>query len=163
MASPPPTIGETSLTALLSTLTLTLDPTTYVFLTIPSSTTTSVPTRLLDTAILTFREAEGLTLIAPQVVVSQHQHHQITFQYPCRLITCAVHSSLEAVGFLAVLTRKLADSGISCNPVSAYFHDHLFVPVGREQEAVRVLEAVVREAKRELGRDGRPGKQREKS
>ncbi|KEF63782.1 uncharacterized protein A1O9_01760 [Exophiala aquamarina CBS 119918] len=151
----PPAIGETSLTALLATLNLALCPTTYVFLTIPATAqASSIPKALLDTAILTFREAEGLTLIAPQDIASLHQHHQITSQYPCRMITCAVHSSLEAVGFLAVLTRALADSGISCNPVSGYFHDHLFVPVGKEEEAVSVLEGLVRDAKKASGEGG---------
>lgn len=58
------------------------------------------------------------------------------------MLTCAVHSSLEAVGFMAVLATALAESGISANPVSGWFHDHLFVPVHRAEEAVRVLEGV---------------------
>jgi len=149
---PPTTIGENSLTALLSTLTLELQPQTYVFLTVPQHTPIdTIPSRLLETAILTFREAEGLTQIVPQDVALENPHPEVTTQYPCRMITCAVHSSLEAVGFLAVLTRALADKGISCNPVSAYFHDHLFVPVGKEDEAMSVLEGVAREAKLESG------------
>lgn len=55
------------------------------------------------------------------------------------MITCNVHSSLEAVGFIAVLGTKLAQHGISVNPVSGFFHDHLFVPVEKAEEAMRVL------------------------
>ncbi|MGC8878761.1 MAG: ACT domain-containing protein [Anaerolineae bacterium] len=36
-----------------------------------------------------------------------------------------VHSSLSAVGSLAETTGTLARAGISVNPVTAYYHDHL--------------------------------------
>lgn len=62
------------------------------------------------------------------------------------MITLNVHSSLEAVGFLAVIASRLAGKGMGVNPVSGFFHDHLFVPVGREEEALAVLEAVAVEA-----------------
>jgi len=58
------------------------------------------------------------------------------------MITLNVHSSLEAVGFLAAITRALARLQIGVNPVSGFFHDHLFVPVGREAEVMRALEAM---------------------
>jgi hypothetical protein len=51
-----------------------------------------------------------------------------------------VHSSLTAVWFLAAITTKLAQSGISVNAVSAYYHDHIFVPIERIQEALELLQ-----------------------
>jgi len=59
-----------------------------------------------------------------------------------RKVTLSVHSSLEAVGFLAAITRHLADHGLSVNAVSAYYHDHLFVPAARAEEAVALLQAL---------------------
>lgn len=53
-----------------------------------------------------------------------------------------MHSSLEAVGFIAFVAGKLAERGIGTNPVSGFWHDHLFVPVGREGEAMGVLEGI---------------------
>jgi len=32
------------------------------------------------------------------------------------------------------------------NPVAGFYHDHLFVPEGREQEALRILEGIARGA-----------------
>lgn len=63
------------------------------------------------------------------------------------MITCEVHSSLEAVGFLAVITARLRGLGMGVNPVSGFFHDHLFVPEGREGEAVGALRALAGEAR----------------
>ncbi len=45
----------------------------------------------------------------------------------------------------AVLLRsRLASRGISVNPGSAYFHDHLFVPSARAGEALEVLTELAR-------------------
>lgn len=63
------------------------------------------------------------------------------------MITCEIHSSLEAVGFLAVITARLRDLGMGVNPVSGFFHDHLFVPEGREEEAVGALRRLAGEAR----------------
>ena len=63
------------------------------------------------------------------------------------MITCEVHSSLEAVGFLAVVAKRLAEVGMGVNPVSGFFHDHLFVPEGREGEAVEALRGLAGEAR----------------
>jgi len=54
--------------------------------------------------------------------------------------------TLEAVGFLAAITARLAEAGISVNPVSAFYHDHLFVPHNRADEALaRLKEMSTRE------------------
>ena len=51
-----------------------------------------------------------------------------------------MRSSLAAVGFLAAVCSRLAEVGISVNPVSGFHHDHLFVPWERREEALAVLE-----------------------
>jgi hypothetical protein len=42
------------------------------------------------------------------------------------------------------VTRALAGAGISANPVSAFHHDHLFVPWAERLRALAVLEALSR-------------------
>ncbi|UOQ66591.1 ACT domain-containing protein [Hymenobacter volaticus] len=125
------TPGETNLDALLRTMEPVLHPEVYVFCTVP-------PGHLLLqlTPIATFREAEGLTLI---VLATEAAQAGLAAVYPCRWITLNVHSSLEAVGFLARITGLLAAHGISVNPLSGYYHDHLFVPAGRAEEVMRLL------------------------
>jgi hypothetical protein len=68
------------------------------------------------------------------------------FTFPSRMITLTVHSSLEAVGFLAVITEGLAAAGISVNAISAYYHDHLFVPLQKADQAMHILHSISEEA-----------------
>jgi hypothetical protein len=85
---------------------------------------------------MTFGEDEGATLIA---ALHEAKAAGLAGAFHCRMITLNVHSSLEAVGFLATVTARLAAAGISANAVSAFYHDHLFVPVDRAEEAVTIL------------------------
>lgn len=124
-------IGETQLSVLLTTLRPQLHPSVFVFATLPAA---EIPPGVEP--MCQFQEPEGLTLIMPQLQADQAQ---IPYQYPCRMITLTVHSSLEAVGMLAAITQALSAVGISTNVVSAYFHDHLFVACDRVQEALDCL------------------------
>ncbi len=84
-----------------------------------------------------FREAEGITLIIERSIADEEG---LNYEFVSRMITLNIHSSLEAVGFLAAITGKLAGAGISVNTVSAYYHDHLFVPTDKARAALRLLE-----------------------
>ncbi|KAL1592551.1 hypothetical protein SLS59_009643 [Nothophoma quercina] len=90
-----------------------------------------------------FREAEGTTLITTKSVADAEK---IYYAFPSRMITLDVHSSLEAVGFIAVVANELKELGMGVNPVSGYFHDHLFVPEGREEEAMECLRNIAKSA-----------------
>ena len=54
-------------------------------------------------------------------------------------ISLGLHSSLDAVGLTAVLSRALADARISANIIAGLRHDHLFVPWGRRDEALALI------------------------
>lgn len=130
--------GECDLDTLLRSLKTTLADGTYVFATVAPE---AVPATL--TPRMMFREAEGVTLI---LLREEAQAHGIPHDFPCRMITLDVHSSLEAVGFIARIATELAHHGMGVNPVAGFYHDHLFVPEGREQEALRILEGIARGA-----------------
>jgi hypothetical protein len=126
--------GETDLDALLRTLTARLAEGLFVFVSIGNA---AIPKGLNPRMI--FREAEGTTLI---LLKSEAEEHDLPSEFPCRMVTLDVHSSLEAVGFIAHIATELAKHGMGVNPVAGFYHDHLFVPDGREQDALRVLEQV---------------------
>ncbi len=87
--------------------------------------------------LLTFREREGMTVA---IRGEEAEAAGLHYLFPSRLITLTVHSALDAVGFLAAVTARLAEAGISVNAVSAFYHDHLFVPEQRAEEALRLLQ-----------------------
>lgn len=55
-------------------------------------------------------------------------------------ITLMVHSALDGVGLTAAVATALAASGIACNVVAGYHHDHLFMPWDRRDEALAILQ-----------------------
>ncbi|NNJ76077.1 MAG: ACT domain-containing protein, partial [Anderseniella sp.] len=112
--------GEINLNALLKTLSAQLAEDVYVFVTLPDS---AVPENIA--ARMVFQEAEGTTLILRK---TEAEAFSLDYEFPCRMITLNVHSSLEAVGFIARIASELTKNDMGVNPVSGFFHDHLFVP-----------------------------------
>lgn len=125
--------GETDLQKLLGSMSPELMPGVFAFATL--SPGRAVPDGL--NPVMVFREREGDTLILRE---EEARAAGLSLAFPSRMITLNVHSSLDAVGFLAAITARLAAVGMGVNPVSAYFHDHLFVPADRADEAMAILE-----------------------
>lgn len=121
-------IGETDLATLLRTMDAALADGEFVFCTVAD------PQGIEN--IGTFREDEGWTVIVARSVADARG---LRYDGVFRLITLRVHSSLLAVGFLAAMATALAREGISVNAISAFHHDHLFVPADRAEDAMRVL------------------------
>ncbi|MBO6766505.1 ACT domain-containing protein [Maricaulis sp.] len=125
--------GETDLESLLKGMSPRLHPGVWVFATLPPGT--AEPSGL--SPLMRYAEDEGTTLILDAGLAARANLETV---FPCRRITLHIHSALEAVGFMAAIAQALAQAGIGCNPVAGYFHDHLFVPVDRAEEAMAVLE-----------------------
>jgi N-acetylglutamate synthase-like GNAT family acetyltransferase len=122
-------VGETDLQQLLAGLSPALAPRPRAILT--QAHDAPVPAD----AIMLFREDEGATVVvdAADIATDEPRWAQITLR---------IHSILDAVGMMAAIATALADRGIPCNAVSAYFHDHLFVPWARRDEAIDALRAL---------------------
>ena len=128
-------VGETDLTQLLKTMQPRLREGEYVFCTLLNATHCPHDLDLVGY----FKEDEGLTLMLPK---PQADAAGLAYTAVFALITLTVHSSLEAVGFMAVIATHLASHGISVNPVSAFYHDHLFVPVKDAERAIALLRSL---------------------
>lgn len=130
-----PMTGETNLNTLLTSMRPVLMQGEFVFCTVPPS----IQASLSITPIGQFLEEEGVTLIVRR---DDADRWGLAYDYVACMITLTVHSSLGAVGFLAAIATRLAEQGISVNPVSAYYHDHLFVPSDRTDDAMAILNAL---------------------
>ncbi|HEY9778427.1 MAG TPA: ACT domain-containing protein [Planktothrix sp.] len=123
---------EKNLAILLQKMRPQLHEEEFVFCSVQESVLSSLDIQPL----CVFREAEGVTIIVDKSVADRES---LLYSGVWSQITCAVNSDLNAVGFLASMSKSLADAGISVNAVSACFHDHLFVPVERKDEALEIL------------------------
>ncbi len=126
--------GETNLATLIRSMTPVLHPETYVF-----AKTDDAERARRTSARMIFQEAEAITLILEQ---SEAEREGFAYEFPCRMITLNVHSALEAVGFIAAVASELARHGMGVNPVAGFYHDHLFVPAARAEDAMAALKAL---------------------
>lgn len=131
--------GVSDLNTLLRSLRPQLAGKPFVFHTLPPD----AADRLETPPLCTFREAEGVSVIVERAAAAERG-------WPAdeewALITLGVHSSLQAVGFLAAVSGALAREGISVNPVAAFHHDHLFVPWACRGRAMDILRRLARRA-----------------
>ena len=137
--------GIEDLTTLLATMEPSLDPETYVFIT-TTKPLSSLPLSTLDPQLIA-QEKEGITIVTTETLARSHGFTEITF--PCRKISLTIHSRLDAVGLIAAITDRLKDFRISTNVVSGFFHDHIYVPVAKAEEAMQVLKKLAADSAKE--------------
>lgn len=125
--------GEVDLGKLVAMMSPQLKPELYVFCTIAGANYGDFGEA---NPIAAFQEAEGLTLVVEQ---AQADLLGLAYEGTFRCITLLVHSSLAAVGLTAVISTTLTDHNISANVIAGYYHDHVFVPSERTEEAMAAL------------------------
>jgi hypothetical protein len=127
------TSGISDLSTLLATMRPLIVPGEFVFISQPSG-------KYGDGAqldpIAAFAEKEGLTLVVPK---HRADEDDVKYDGVFRMITLQVHSSLDAVGLTAAVASALTKHNISANVIAAFYHDHIFVPSSRADDAITVL------------------------
>ena len=123
--------GLTDLRVLLAALDPDIDPVPKRFLHVSHE---KARERMAE-ALMMFREAEGTTLIVDVDDADAAGNERLLWAR----ITLRVQSSLTAVGMMAAVSAALAKRDIPCNPVSAFLHDHIFVPWERRDDALDAL------------------------
>ena len=125
--------GETDLEVILRGLAPQTRAELYVFCTVQDGTYGDFAQ---SKPLACFQESEGLTLVLTQGAADREG---LRYAGTFRCITLGVHSSLEAVGLTAAISSALAADGISANMMAGVYHDHLFVPSDRLEQALQVL------------------------
>lgn len=128
--------AERDLKKLLENLRPDLHPGPYVFTTVDGEVSPSLR------PVVTVAESEGTTMVLSR---AEADTAGLPYHAVFGWITLRVHSSLEAVGLTALVSRALAEAGLSCNMVAGYHHDHLFVPYEQASMAVAILEDLARQ------------------
>lgn len=90
-------------------------------------------------SIGTFHEKEGVTLIVPEAD-AERQELQVRFR--AAWITLTTETDLGDVGITAAVSHALHAAGIACNVVAAVYHDHIFVPADRANDALAAIRAI---------------------
>lgn len=125
--------GETDLSILLKTMKPILNDGIYSFHCVESLNSIKIP---LGEIVMFFGEREAITLIVSEQTANKYNlSRENSFSW----ITLSVHSSLEAVGLTAAFSTALAKVNISCNVVSGYYHDHIFVAYSDTEGAMSEL------------------------
>lgn len=128
--------GETDLSELLKNMKPELNAGEYVYCLADSKEQVVA----LD-PLCYFLEKEGVTMILPK---EKADAMSIPYATTCAWITLTVHSSLEAVGLTAAVSKALTEANISCNMVAAFYHDHIFVPIADAPRAMDALFALTK-------------------
>jgi hypothetical protein len=123
--------GETNLEILLKTMKPKQNTGDFVFCTIEDLNKIN-----FNDIILMFKENEGYTIIVKKQIADSLK---LEYTFIAAWITLTVHSALEAVGLTAAFSKALFENNISCNVVSAYYHDHIFVDKKDINKAMKIL------------------------
>src|SRR5438067_13159280 len=121
----------TDLDVLIRSMHPVLNEGSYVFCSVHDLGTVS-----LQDILCFFKEKEGTTVILKKEIADAHL---LPYTFVASWITLSVHSSLEAVGLTAAFSKALADKGISCNVVAAFYHDHIFIAKEYADKAMKAL------------------------
>ena len=125
--------GETDLDKMLATLQVERRPEPVTLVTLPG------PVELGAGVEALISESEGTTAV---VTVAEAKRRGWPIDFVGVWLTVQVHSSLEAVGLTAAMSKVLTEQDIPCNVLAGFFHDHLLVPLDRVDDAVAALNSL---------------------
>ena len=86
--------------------------------------------------LASFHEKEGLTLVIQKETAKLNN---LKYDSIFKCISLKLVSSLSNVGLTAIISKLLAENGISSNMYAGYYHYHVFVPLDKAKDAFKLL------------------------
>lgn len=135
---------EEGLIELLSRIEIQLDPEDYIIISINLEQEEKARETLSDLnafSSITYDYKE-VSIVAKISEWNKVKHNFLAYEEagPYSLITFNIVLDLSIVGFMATISKKLADAGISIYAISTYLRDHILVKSEEAENAVKVLE-----------------------
>lgn len=142
---------EAKIRRLLSEMEITLHPDSFTIVSINRSEEDKAKGIIADLgpfSSLTFDLAEvSLVVKTEQWGVLRERFEEYQEEGPYRLITFDIVLDLSIVGFMAVVSRRLVDEGVSIYALSTYLRDHILVKEGDCEKAVEALRSLMAESR----------------
>ena len=136
---------------LLAEMEITLHPDSFTIVSIDRSEEDKARGIIADLgpfSSLTFDVAEvSLVVKAEDWGVLRERFDAFQEERLYRLITFDIVLDLSIVGFMAVVSRRLADEGVSIYALSTYLRDHILVKEGDCAKAVEALRSLTAESR----------------
>ncbi len=130
MAGPPPA-PDRAVAALLAQTRLRIDPRTFVIAAVPARYESTVRKTLTEIHAPFFVQItpgeQSIVLAADEWEKAQRGLPGAKEEPGYRMITLDVHLDWQVTGYLAAVTRALADAGVPVGVLSSFHHDHLLV------------------------------------
>ncbi len=135
---------------LLAETEITLHPDSFTIVSIDRSEEDKAKGILADLdpfSSMTFDVSEvSLVVKVEDWTVLRERFEEYQEEGPYRLITFDIVLDLSIVGFMAVVSRRLADEGVSIYALSTFLRDHILVKESDCGKAVEALRSLIAES-----------------
>jgi hypothetical protein len=139
-------MAKMTLDEVLANLQLYTDERDYSIVQLPARAITlaaGIVAEIADPFTVLIVDKDEVTLVIPSELVPEFDRRippGTPTLAPYRLITFDVELDSGLTGFMATITRPLADAGIPVMPFAAFSRDHLLIPSEHFTRTVSVLE-----------------------
>lgn len=135
-----------SLVEVLNNISLYTDERDYVMVRFPARAITlaaGIVAEVGDPFSAIIVDKDEVTLVMPSDLVAEFERRipeDAVSKQTYRLITFDLALESSLIGFMAAVSRALADAGVSIMPYAAFSRDHLLVPFEQVSLALETLE-----------------------
>lgn len=115
-------------------------PERYAFLSVSFSEFSKIKNNIEYFSVI--KEMEGVTIILHEKELQKDKVDTTNVDKGYRVVTYQENTSLELIGFLALVSKILAENNISVNAVAGYNRDYFLIKEKDSEKAIKVLNSI---------------------